>query len=564
MTPSPRRVVVLHDVNPRGFPLATLVANAAERPTRLENGSLKQPLRPPRLLELLEKNPRHRIVVAPHAMPALEPSPGVVAHSVLPVAHPLLRMLHVLEAEWQAFVAADGERRDSAATFEASVAAGVRTHLRRYPYANFYTGFLLGGQGKVEVEEVPALAALVLGKVRIGLEDFQATLREATAAALAEAGIAPGAPPESGSAAPLVPALKRWRERLSRPTFQRLCKLSAADLLFYDAVAAAVAAQPGLPEALRSRVAATVEAAAAVTGHRDRAKSEPTPAPKAEPRGSGLIEPDPVLGWRLRPNASTVITVADDQVPMETDDAGCRPVPGQPTTGKRTLIVYGCSCVFGWAVPVAATLCARLQAALPDWRIENRAANGYGQSQNLLQLMRDLRWNAPDHVTFTWIEPHLARNVAAPTQIQRQTELAGADKLTLIRSMPRAGLDDDGEVVFRNVAYCRPDLIGLDLTDFNPDAYYAYAVTAALFRRAHTLVRQRGGRFFVTTLREALPPPLARMLEADDIAVLDATARGAAFTSAFDNQHPNAAAHAHYGATLAAHLQRVDADPVPA
>jgi hypothetical protein len=269
---------------------------------------------------------------------------------------------------------------------------------------------------------------------------------------------------------------------------------------------------------------------------------------------TNLAEQDPVLLFRLTPNASSEMTVLGRRVMMDVDATGCRPVIGQPQTGEKTLAAYGCSWTYGMAIPAEETFCSLLQLMFPAWRVENHGVFGHGGTQNLIQLERDARWSAPDYVTFCWIPSHMLRNVADPawvrklTQDRRRREAStGPIQKTAHgvrqRTFPRASLGGDGTLEFRSVKFPRPDLIGIDLRDFSPDAYYLDLVCFNLFRRAAEIVKGNGGHFFVTTLQDHLSQHLQRLLKDAGIPVVDASVNGEEYTCLPDDVHPNALAN---------------------
>src|SRR5271169_5448682 len=102
----------------------------------------------------------------------------------------------------------------------------------------------------------------------------------------------------------------------------------------------------------------------------------------------------------MKCNGRVERTVLGRRIVMETDVYGCRPVLGQPSSGERTLAVYGCSCTYGVALPYEETFCSVLQSMLPSWRVENYGTGGYSTLQSLVQLRRNARWSAADYVTF--------------------------------------------------------------------------------------------------------------------------------------------------------------------
>jgi hypothetical protein len=268
----------------------------------------------------------------------------------------------------------------------------------------------------------------------------------------------------------------------------------------------------------------------------------------------GLVEADPALNWRLKPNASAETTVLGRRVVIEVDSIGCRAVVGQPQVGEKTLAVYGCSFTLGWAIADEETFCSLLQSMFPTWRVENHGVGGYGGTQNLIQLQRDSRWAAADYVTFCWIPHHMLRNVADLSWIQLMTKRAkeadlmdGVSKnATLERPQsmfPRASLDQDGKLQYRTVKVPRWDLLGIDWTDFSPDPYSLDLVCFGLFQRAAEIVNENGGHFFVTTLQGHFSRHLRQLLDDSGIPVVDASVDGVEYTCLPDDPHPNALAN---------------------
>jgi len=273
------------------------------------------------------------------------------------------------------------------------------------------------------------------------------------------------------------------------------------------------------------------------------------PAPQMSP---GLTEPDPELLWRLRPNGQDEMTVLGRHVTMEADRHGCRPVLGQPTSGEKTLAVYGCSLTFGRALPYEETFCSVLQSMLPRWRVENYGTSGYSTVQNLIQLRRNSRWSTPDYVTFCFFPDHRLRNVG---DISYRRKLMGSPLSALRQQMyPRAALAPDGRLAFRYVKHPRWDLDSIDLSDLRNDDFYLDLVTASLFERACEIVKQSGGQFFVTTLWGEVSPALRRRLSDAGIPVLNASVQGKEFTCLPDDGHPNARANRVYAERLRDYL----------
>jgi hypothetical protein len=261
-------------------------------------------------------------------------------------------------------------------------------------------------------------------------------------------------------------------------------------------------------------------------------------------RFSALWEEDPVLMRRLRPNSQGEMDVLGRRVILEVDSTGCRPVIGQPAVGERTLAVFGCSFTFGIGITAEETFCSLLQSRFPAWRVENHGVPAYSQSRNLIQLERQTRWNKPEFVTFCWIDQHLLRNVADINWIQSVSQNMRNEVEE--HRLPRAMLDTTGALRMEWVRMPRTDLIGIDLSEFAPDRFYADQVCFRLFERANFIVTEYGGHFFVTTLNGRLSAWLAGRLTDAGIPVLDASLADREYFCLPDDGHPNALANQIY------------------
>jgi hypothetical protein len=553
-----RPVIVFHDLNSMYFSFQPFVKRVlGDRLAVFDGGMERRPATAQSLAAFVAERPGTQAVCARYVQPAIVGGPAETIRSVVSVAHPILRMLRRIETTWTRFADARADTLPADADLASVVTQGLVLPLQKYPYVNFHVALISGDLQNKQRTSAVSLASTLVAKAGVGLTDFPDTLLATMRRELAKIGIDYATDDIDLPRPSMVDALRHWERTLPADAWARLCRLNGSDLLFFDEVAAQVCREASLPDPLRQEIRAAVDEAAALTRHR-AADAVRSAGPRAQAGQNGevktLVEPDPVLGWRLQPNREITIAVAGESVVMQSDASGCRPVPGQPAKAPHTLSAYGCSCVFGWGVPVEQTFCALLQARHDDWRVENHGVNGYGQGQNLLQLMRDLRWNDCDFVTFCWINPHLTRNVADVQQVQRQTEQASAGKAALIRFMPRAVLDAHGDLSFREVAYSRPELMNLDLSDFTPDPHYLDLVCFALLKRAPALVRERGGHFFVTVLLDTMSPGLARMLRDEGIPVVDAAVSGTEYVNPFELSHPNALANQVYAERIEAHL----------
>jgi len=154
----------------------------------------------------------------------------------------------------------------------------------------------------------------------------------------------------------------------------------------------------------------TAELLLRMTGHR------PFEPLGGEWRGPIMHEPDAVLGWKAKPGCYRVPPFAPDGVPTEVTilPGGERRAGAQVARAGETVVLVGCSYVFGWGLSDADTLAWKLQARFPRSRIRNFGTAGYSTLQALLLLRRLFAEpDPPAHVIYGLVELHEARNMAA-------------------------------------------------------------------------------------------------------------------------------------------------------
>ena len=536
-----RHVVVYHGYNEHLFPgRAHLRAFLGDNWTALEPSG-GTPSSPADLTSFI-RSCEASAVFAAYALPAFGDNADLKIRSIVPIGHPIAR----------AFV---NYRRRSGKQGEAeSFVEFVRTELarsRNSPYvANGQSALLAGGKWHHDFSdpnEIGPIVREVCENAEIGLAHFPQLMNCVLVKELLSIGAPISAPVALRPIADndLLAVLAEALEQLPMPLRDDLIVRNSADLLLFDEVAKAWAAVVPAASAERERILEVADAAAELTRHRRSCTvvTTPTTVTSAAPQLEHHVffRHEPVLGWWPESNATLAKEVLGRRVVMEVDDQGYRPVPGQPAVGNKALAVYGCSFTFGWALPVEETFCARLQARLPDWRVENHGMSGFGTGQNLLQLERASLWQPADYVTFCWIPEHMRRAIAHHSTIQGY-QFPGW-LASPISVYPKAHIDDDGSLGIKRISFKRPELAGIDLDDFGPDPYYIEYVTARLFERAAEIVREAGGHFFVTVLRFAMSDNLRGQLEAAGIPVLDASVNGREFSLVPFDGHPNGKAN---------------------
>ena len=121
-------------------------------------------------------------------------------------------------------------------------------------------------------------------------------------------------------------------------------------------------------------------------------------APQITQSISGLFQPDPAAGYRLRSNVSVPYRSSEANVTFNTgDDPGMRVVPGvAPQDSKETLLVLGDSFTFGMNVQDGEAFPARMMAQAnaasgPHLRVLNGGVFGYG-TDNEAAWLHEYGW----------------------------------------------------------------------------------------------------------------------------------------------------------------------------
>lgn len=175
----------------------------------------------------------------------------------------------------------------------------------------------------------------------------------------------------------------------------------------------------------------------------------------------------------------------------------CRPLGQAPGTGPKVWS-YGCSYGFGWAVADEQTFPWLLQERNPHWHVCNFAAGGYGTTQNLLHLMRQIQVEKPDLVIFNFHDDHIWRNVAAPSMLVRYSAIG--NDLFEGWTIPRAHFNPKGEVAIKTIPIVDPYLprVNPELVEY--DKFYAFLVTSVLLESACRITLQHGAKFIFATM----------------------------------------------------------------
>ena len=166
-----------------------------------------------------------------------------------------------------------------------------------------------------------------------------------------------------------------------------------------------------------------------------------------------LHDPDPELGWQLRPGhwrygpyvpggELVEVTISNDRTRRTRPEEPAGRAPGRPE-----VLLLGCSFTFGWGVSDDETYAWGVQALRPDLDVENRGTGAYGTLQARLLLERVLAsGDRPAQVVYGFIPEHAARNVGGETWMKTLAMFTGQNIVTV----PYCELDRDGAL------HCHP------------------------------------------------------------------------------------------------------------
>jgi lysophospholipase L1-like esterase len=127
---------------------------------------------------------------------------------------------------------------------------------------------------------------------------------------------------------------------------------------------------------------------------------------EAAPAFQGLFDNDPVIGYRLKPNARTRFTTAEFSTDIRINNVGVRDDEdiGPKSAGEKRIVLLGDSLVLSVQVPFNETFGELLEADLnrrsggPRYRVINAGVQGYGPVEEMLFFQRLAERLEPDLV----------------------------------------------------------------------------------------------------------------------------------------------------------------------
>lgn len=232
-----------------------------------------------------------------------------------------------------------------------------------------------------------------------------------------------------------------------------------------------------------------------------------------------MNEPDPEIGWRIKPGAYVFPGYAPKSPPIRITllPEGTRTTGTGGNRAALRVAFVGCSITMGWAISDEETFAWRVQQRFPSLRILNYGTGGYGSYQSLLLLERIFaRPDAPQAVVYGFIQHHESRNVADPSWLRLLSTFSRRGTV----GVPYCTLDDDGQLVRHPPARYPewPLHRSLASVAFLEQRYAEFwgkarrtrqrAVTDRLLLAMRDLTERHGARFTVAVLQVA---PLAKI-----------------------------------------------------
>ncbi|MBI3271974.1 MAG: hypothetical protein HYZ53_23475 [Planctomycetes bacterium] len=276
-----------------------------------------------------------------------------------------------------------------------------------------------------------------------------------------------------------------------------------------------------------------------------------------------LGQQDPALGWRVFPGdfEFEAAAVGADAPPLRVacriDPDGHRVTSADPARylGKPEVWIFGCSFSWGWLLPDEATFPWLLQERLPDCRVTNLAASGYGNLHALLQLrlLADQARPMPRVAVFAYCAFHQERNSFTPTW--RGAFFGGSTVPHEQRDLlyPKGVLDEQGRLSVRMVhVFSGP---AADAPREEQEA-----VTRAIFDELALLCNERHVRPVLAVQQASLEDPVVARCRERGFEVVDLNldlTRPEYSLRPYDPSHPNAAAHLAYAERLLPAIERL-------
>ena len=265
--------------------------------------------------------------------------------------------------------------------------------------------------------------------------------------------------------------------------------------------------------------------------------------------------PDHAMAWRTKPGGEHRFIIGERDLSIHVGRDGRRML-NTPASGPKVAF-YGCSFTFGFGLSDEEAFCHIVQEERKDLRIMNRGTSGHGSIHFLLQLLSDSFFLKPEKVIFCHYTGHRYRNVVYYSILNDNQELAKRD--IGVRAFPKAVLGTNGLLYTKWVRFPRPEILGLDLSDFSPEEYHMDATLCEVYREAKKLSDSIGAEFAVAILQkdDRLDGNFLRFLEREGIPTIDCNIPlTEEYTFLPHNRHPNQKANRLYAERILNYLSK--------
>jgi hypothetical protein len=269
--------------------------------------------------------------------------------------------------------------------------------------------------------------------------------------------------------------------------------------------------------------------------------------------------PDPLLGWRLTPDAQVRVQYRDDVVQQIGSD-GWRVVPESDNRGgvqddRPGISIHGCSFTYGTGLRDTETYAAIIQSELLQIRVLNRGIGGHSTVQNYLQFRRDVRQGQTAAAIFGVYSMHRYRNIPHPKRMHQFTKM---DWYRIgVEHVPIARQDRSGALEIDYVPIWQPAMQRDDFEAFLPNDQMIDDATICVFEAIAKHAEAHGIPVLFALLDNRDRYFNARMLGTFSQTIDASVPRDTEHTFLPHDGHPNVLANQKYAAIMMPHITRM-------
>lgn len=267
-----------------------------------------------------------------------------------------------------------------------------------------------------------------------------------------------------------------------------------------------------------------------------------------------IFRPDPLLGWRLTPDAQVRVRFRDDVVQQVARD-GWRVVPQSENRDRPAIAIYGCSFIYGTGLRDTETCAAILQSELPQIQILNRGIGGHSTVQNYLQFCRDVRQGKAAAAVFGVYSKHRLRNIPHPARMRQFLNMEWYE--IGVEHVPIARPNRSGTLEIDYIPIWQPAIARCDFEAFLPNDRMIDEATFSVFKAisAHADEHEIPILFALLDRRDSYfnERMLSEFPQTIDVSV----PHDREHTFRPYDLHPNALANRKFASLMAPHIARI-------